>query len=932
MEKPLSRRDVGYTIISRFEECYRYFLAEKLLTFYGNFLEGIPPVIIDIAKQKASTPEFKTPEELLQETDFPHLTDVTFYNDMYKRYFPDICKSGAEFQEIMGELYFLRIKIAHIKGIFTSIDIDRLLEYTKLISNYLGAPGGDFLQFIKELQEHPEDIVIPMPLEFSSDAYDISSVPNNLPTPDYEYEGGFIGRDEDIKKILKLLEEEQFRVITIAGAGGVGKTALALRVIQKILQKRESMFDGVVWLSAKETKLSYLGIEDIESTVKNYEQLLDTIFEVMGFGSPSVTLDKKESDVNTIFDLHNRILIAIDNLETIDDDRIINFIIESPPKIKILITSRTGLGQVERRHDLKQLKEKEAVYLFRQVSRDKYLDSLAQLGDETIKAYVKKLSYYPLAIKWVIGQVAIGKDINKVIASINETTSDISRFCFEQIFKKISTSARKILCALSCIDEPPTAGVLKYVVNLSQNDFDDGIRELILVSLIIPEQYRDEKSNILTRYGLLSLTRGYVRQKLETDSMLKHEIEDRLNSVRNTIEEADRAKKQYRFSLAYLGATTEEEKVASVLAQSAFQKYQAGRYADAVEDYKRARDIAPHFAALYRNWAVMESQERHYVEADELMKKATKLNPNDPLLWQTWGNIKRKADRLRESIDYYKRALDLSPDDCYILNAFGQARARLGEYNEADLLFKQALKQGDSPSSIKNEIINRSSLADNLRRWAESLEKDRNYELAENKLKEAMEHIDVAIKLDKYDLKSLDLRREIFLSLGFCKRYRSPDIAIEYFNRTIVKNPKRFYEARDTLIAAIQIAKIHLKYGEYDKAKGIFTPEILRIKEPLKRDIKLQLSLQSILDDINQETAASKGKIIRIDSWRRFAIIESESSPGITYLAHLNDFIEKPTEFSEMLVGKEVKFIPKEIPSNEGTKKIASQARILGEN
>ena len=99
-----------------------------------------------------------------------------------------------------------------------------------------------------------------------------------------------------------------------------------------------------------------------------------------------------------------------------------------------------------------------------------------------------------------------------VIESIDETTSDISKFSFEQIYNSLSDSARKILCALSCFDDSPAAGVLNYVVGIEKNDLEDGIKDLILVSLVISEQFKNEQRELFTRYILLPLTRGYVRQ------------------------------------------------------------------------------------------------------------------------------------------------------------------------------------------------------------------------------------------------------------------------------------------------------------------------------------------------------------------------------------------------------------------------------------
>ncbi|MEM3094248.1 MAG: NB-ARC domain-containing protein, partial [Nitrososphaera sp.] len=346
----LSRRDVGYTVVSRFEEAFRLFLSDRLSVFFAHYFDGIPTGIIEKARNRTAKASWEDTVDFLDDTDFPDLKEIACYNDMYKKYFPDTDIKVSEFQSVMEDLYFLRCKIAHVKQYFNALDLDRLIEHCKRIIVMLGGYGDRFNAFLKDLEQEPERIVIPTPIDFLSEDYSNTSIPNNLPTPDYEYEGGFIGRDEDIKKITNLIEGNLHRVVTISGAGGVGKTALALRIVQKLMQKPQKKFDGVVWLSAKENRLSYVGIEDIEPTVKSYEELLDTIFEVMGFGNPSDSLEKKEADVETVFNLHERILIIIDNLETISDERIKDFILDAHPKVKILITSRRGLGQVERRH------------------------------------------------------------------------------------------------------------------------------------------------------------------------------------------------------------------------------------------------------------------------------------------------------------------------------------------------------------------------------------------------------------------------------------------------------------------------------------------------------------------------------------------------------------------------------------------------------
>src|SRR4051812_13293915 len=88
MDWALNRRDVGYTIISRFEETLRSFLTEGLLSNFSDYSQGIPPAIIDKAKGRANNENLEELTDLLENIDFPDLKEICCFKKMYPSYFP----------------------------------------------------------------------------------------------------------------------------------------------------------------------------------------------------------------------------------------------------------------------------------------------------------------------------------------------------------------------------------------------------------------------------------------------------------------------------------------------------------------------------------------------------------------------------------------------------------------------------------------------------------------------------------------------------------------------------------------------------------------------------------------------------------------------------------------------------------------------------
>jgi len=147
---------------------------------------------------------------------------------------------------------------------------------------------------------------------------------------------------------------------------------------------------------------------------------------------------------------------------------------------------------------------KDAINLLRTVAIEKGIRSLSELPDDVLKTYVDKMFRYPLSIKWVVGQIALGHDINLVIGDLTSSKGDIVKFCFEHIFENfIDQDSKMVLYSLAASETFLTRGVLSHVSNLSSNRLESALRNLTIGSLVIPNQIKTSDSIIETRYVLL---------------------------------------------------------------------------------------------------------------------------------------------------------------------------------------------------------------------------------------------------------------------------------------------------------------------------------------------------------------------------------------------------------------------------------------------
>ena len=143
-----------------------------------------------------------------------------------------------------------------------------------------------------------------------------STSQHNLPAP----RSSFIGREQEVLEIRR--ELQMTRLLTLTGAGGSGKTRLALEVAAELI---DTYSDGV-WLVelallSEEELVPKAVAEALEVAERPGEPLAQTLKEVLGT---------------------RELLLVVDNCEHLLDAsaRLADSLLDTCPNVRILSTSR----------------------------------------------------------------------------------------------------------------------------------------------------------------------------------------------------------------------------------------------------------------------------------------------------------------------------------------------------------------------------------------------------------------------------------------------------------------------------------------------------------------------------------------------------------------------------------------------------------------
>lgn len=704
------------------------------LNFIGS-QETIDNAIKRFKNDNPSIPIDDNLDEVIQYLDFGDFFKIILANKPFfsNAIIDEIKSSIGELENLIA----IRNRVMHTRPLMSG-DFSTVYSFGKLKQESNSEVWLSLNSTLLKIEEDPSYVLtLTLPvLNFSKeDAH------HNLPIPDFD-ETGFIGRKKDVSDITKLILGNN-RVVTIMGEGGVGKTALAIKVAYDILDLgSKNPFDIIVWVSAKTTMLTVTGIQEIKNTLVDFGGFIEGIGDVIGKSN------KEENQLSTIIEYMEVFdtLLIIDNLETILDEKIREFIRDASQVGKILITSRIGLGELEFRRPLLGLSDTESILLIRGLANLKKSTVINRLDNKKLVEIVSKLHFNPLSLKWFVNSVETGISPNEVLNNRDKLLD----FCLSNVYEKLSENAILIIQTILSARKNLNDAELVFTTELPSIQLRRAMNELFSTTFISREiTHIGEEQDL--RYSIPDFSKEYILKHHPISSNFIKVISERMRNLNISITNINRVSEYNEFGVNALSIKNANEKVVANLLINALRESKNGNLNDALSNINEAKSILPNYVEVYRVSGFIKATYEDLLGAETDYKTGLEIDPENTRLLYFYGSFLMSplSDMVNARIHVEKLIL-LRPDSEYPTLLFARILSTSGEYERSISLLNNLMnKTGQTKQIIR--IIN-TDLISVYSYWARAtVEKDGDFDKAISKFKQAIEIYEESVDARNYD-------------------------------------------------------------------------------------------------------------------------------------------------------------------------------------
>ncbi len=396
-------------------------------------------------REKADRSKAVEPKTLLGFAELGELLDVIKANwKAFERYFP----SKEYLERSFSNIIALRVSGAHPgqREIYLIEQVAALSDMVKLAKAF-HKPTAD------QIDELFQKVVRAETVESPPDTT-LCRVQTNLgDTPNLQ----LVGREQELRRLQEFWNDEFARVLSITGAGGVGKTALLDGFIYRLLEspcptsKRPDP-EVLVYLTAKDNYLRFMPKSSPSKKFGTLDRIYEATLELIE-GEAQISLTKEDKRASVLrWAKSVRILFALDNLESLSSvefEAVSGFLDDLQPPSKAIVTTRINRRVGSRQVQLDGLPPAEA--------RELLLSRLESFGIEpeadelgTLDELVRYTNGFPLALIYCANAVANGHTIKDTVFQLRgKGFLDLLSFSFESSLGQLEEEALWVLCFLA---------------------------------------------------------------------------------------------------------------------------------------------------------------------------------------------------------------------------------------------------------------------------------------------------------------------------------------------------------------------------------------------------------------------------------------------------------------------------------------------------
>lgn len=581
----------------------------------------------------------------------------------------------------------VRNRVAHNRPLELD-DLPTVVDAAKDLLSVTGVEWANLRSTTRSLDMDPA-AALRLSSELVSDPESV--VAHNLPIPDFD-ETTLLGRRDEKKAIRKKIAGA-WPVVTVLGDGGIGKTSLALQICYDMVQESDCPFEAIVWVSAKNAELTSNEIRKIDGAVT----------DSLGFyASASAELGGDPDSEEVIDDLLDamgalKMLLVLDNVETVLDDAFGKLLEDIPAGSKVLITSRIGV-RTETPFKLQGLSDEDSVKLIRILARTRGIELLRSAKNDEIKHWASRMQGRPAYLKWFVAGIQTGRSPEELL----DDNGLVLEFCMSNVFDHLSADTKEVLTAMTVVPGAHTNAELAYLTG-----FDAQKMRVVALEATNTNFVRQVRSGAVgSALELSEFAREYLRRTLAIGASRTTELHNRQRDLYATGGGIQLAHELDPYSPETIDTRGVGDYSAARLLRQALDDFRDSNPQPSFDLVNEAARLAPGYHEAARVEARLHELMTNFSEAYDAYSKARDLAPQSSHVHYFLGNfLVNSGWDVGGGLRELQSASRLDPDSPAIISAICEAHWELGDYSSVYDAARFGVKQLGNSQGHSREAI-----------------------------------------------------------------------------------------------------------------------------------------------------------------------------------------------------------------------------------